>query len=35
MIEEADGNSLGMLIDWEFAVVIAPDNKYHVGGTVS
>jgi len=35
MIEDADGNSLGMLIDWEFAVAITPENKYDIGGIVS
>ncbi|KAG2352398.1 hypothetical protein BDR07DRAFT_1384318 [Suillus spraguei] len=31
MIEDAVGN--GMLIDWEFAVVITSDNRYPLGGT--
>ncbi|KAG1737280.1 hypothetical protein EDB19DRAFT_1909804 [Suillus lakei] len=33
MIKDANGNSLGMLIDWEFAVAITPENKYAIGGT--
>ncbi|KAG1738914.1 uncharacterized protein EDB91DRAFT_1249089 [Suillus paluster] len=33
MIEDADGNSLGMLIDWEFTVTITPENTYTIGGT--
>ncbi|KAG1814424.1 uncharacterized protein BJ212DRAFT_1300706 [Suillus subaureus] len=33
MIKDADGNSLGMLIDWEFTVTITPENTYTIGGT--
>ncbi|KAG2131763.1 hypothetical protein DEU56DRAFT_757462 [Suillus clintonianus] len=33
MIEDANGNSLGMLINWEFTVTITPENTYAIGGT--
>jgi hypothetical protein len=36
MIEDVDdGSSVGMLIDWEFAVDITPNDCYTIGGTVS
>jgi hypothetical protein len=35
MILDELGSSEGFLIDWEFAVRIAADNKYPIGGTVS
>ncbi|KAG2046225.1 hypothetical protein BDR06DRAFT_1014910 [Suillus hirtellus] len=33
IIEDADDDSLGMLIDWEFAVLVTPENNYAIGGT--
>ena len=35
MIEDFDGGSRGLLLDWEFAVKITKQEEYDLGGTVS
>ncbi|KAG1832791.1 hypothetical protein EV424DRAFT_1342292 [Suillus variegatus] len=33
IIEDADDDSLGMLIDWEFTILVTPENNYTISGT--
>lgn len=35
MIADGPDGSVGLLIDWEFAVFITSDDRYSIGGTVN